>query len=164
MTEIRSINLNTPSISNPSVSEKPAKEEKENTQVQPEVKSEKPQVSEKDLFSFMANGAVVTKVNIKLTPGALVAKYNSPEQIARIQASVLDADKAVDEEDMARLDEEFADVPAYQNMSLANRRAFALALRMGRVEGNPSVSKESEAIGNMFADLTDSVVEGLAGY
>ncbi len=165
MTEIHSINLNTPNIANPSVSDDKAKKETtEERVVETEVKSEKPQVSEKDLFSFMANGAMISRVNVKLSPAALVAKYNTPEQVASIEASVIAADKAVDNEEMSLLDAEFGDIPAYQNMSEANKRTLALESRMERIEGNLVASQAGTAIGNMFDGLTDSVVEGLAGF
>ncbi len=127
MTDINPIRLGEIKVSNKDLGTKTTKEEKkdETTEVAPKVENKN--VSEKDVFSYMANSAVVNKANIKPSLSALVNKYNSPEAIERINALMGEFEEGVIA-GLARFEEEMGAAPAYRNLSEADKLALSAGL------------------------------------
>ena len=121
MTDIKPVNLNTQNIiSKEFENSKPQKEAVEQEkEVKPQVQQKA--VSADAVLDFMANSAVVS--NVKLSPAALVNKYNSPEAIARIGAMMADFEEGV-VAGLEKFEEEMGAVPAFKNLSEADKMAL----------------------------------------
>ena len=124
-----SINFNTGTVSTTttSVNSQPANtQENKNTEVAP-AQVETTNVSEKDTFAYMAGTAAYNMANVKLSPQAMVNKYNSPEAIARIEAMMGDfVEGAVS--GLAKFEEEFGDASFWAGLSEADRLALGAEL------------------------------------
>ena len=121
MTDIKPVNLNTQNIiSKDFENSKPQKEAVEQEkEVKPQVQQKA--VSADAVLNFMANSAVVS--NVKLSPAALVNKYNSPEAIARIGAMMAEFEEGV-VAGLEKFEEEMGAVPAFKNLSEADKMAL----------------------------------------
>lgn len=91
----------------------------ENVAAKPETKN----VSEKDTFAYMSANALYNQASVKLSPQALVNKYNSPEAIARIEAMMGDFEDGV-VAGLAKFEEEMGQAPAYKGLSDADKMAL----------------------------------------
>ena len=127
MTDINSINLGTIRVSDKDLSIRQPNEEKkdETTEVAPNIDSKN--VSDKEIFNYMANTAAVNKSSIRQSPLALVNKYNSPEAIERINALMGEFEEGV-VAGLARFEEEMGAAPVYQNLSEADKLALSAGL------------------------------------
>jgi len=127
MTDINPINLGQIRVSDKDLGTKKSGEEKkdEATEVAPKVDNKN--VSDKEVFNYMANTAAINKANIKLSPAALVNKYNSPEAIERISNLMGEFEEGVIA-GLARFEEEMGAAPAYQNLSEADKLALSAGL------------------------------------
>jgi len=121
MTDIKPVNLNTQNIiSKEFENSKPQKEEvKRGEEAKPQVQQKA--VSADAVLDFMANSAVVS--NVKLSPAALVNKYNSPEAVARIGAMMEEFEAGV-VAGLEKFEEEMGATSAYKNLSEADKLAL----------------------------------------
>lgn len=79
------------------------------------------------VLDYLNNSAILAKVNVKSSPNAMVTKYNSPEAVARIGAMMGDFEAGVIA-GLAKFEEEMGAVPAYQNLSEADKMALSAEL------------------------------------
>ena len=116
MPEINPINVRTQNITNANAQETKAEKEekKEEKNLTPQV--ERTPVDEKEVFNYMANNGVANMASVKMSPAALVSKYNSPEAVARISAMMGEFEAGV-VAGLAKFEEELGAAPAYQNLS-----------------------------------------------
>ena len=71
----------------------------------------------------MSANALYNQASVKLSPQALVNKYNSPEAIARIEAMMGDFEDGV-VAGLAKFEEEMGQAPAYKGLSDADKMAL----------------------------------------
>ena len=128
MPEINPIQVNITEISqkNSEIKEKENSKAQTNTNV--DVKPETKQLSEKEIFAFMDNYANLAKTNINMTSSnsidKIVAKYNSPEAIARI-GEMMNSFEGKVVEGLQIFNNEFGAIPEYQNLSDSDKLALA---------------------------------------
>ena len=123
MPEINPINVRTQNITNANAQEAKAEKEekKEEKNLAPQV--ERTPVDEKEVFNYMANNGVANMANVKMSPAALVSKYNSPEAVARISALMGEFEAGV-VAGLAKFEEELGAAPAYKNLSESDKMAL----------------------------------------
>ena len=127
MTELNPINLNSPSVTNNTFS-KPEEDTKEKPKAESEVsaKIEMKYMPADKVLGYMAEMA--SQSNVKMSPMALVHKYNTPEQIQRISKMVGEIFEAGVDAWKQRLEEEMGATAAYQGLAETDKLSLSAEL------------------------------------
>lgn len=126
MADINSIGFGQISITNPGT--QPT--QTSGTEAENQTPAAAPSTSNVDantVLDYLNNSAILAMVNVKSSPTAMVNKYNSPEAIARIGEMMGDFEAGVIA-GLAKFEEEMGAVPAYQNLSDADKMALSAEL------------------------------------